>query len=114
MTQEFRETWLRFDPKGTFVVKSHQLLPIIAQLSTPLGLAGKKPAASRAQLLKLMRRIDVPDHNGELYFMETMTAIANSLVGVPLPLCNETRKIVRAIFRCLVPSALEVAFELQT
>lgn len=85
------------------MVKSHQLLPIIAQISAPLGLGGKKPAASRAQLLKLMRRIDVPDHNGEIHFMETITAIANSLVGVPLPLCNEIRKIVRAAFLALPP-----------
>mmetsp|Transcript_10830 Transcript_10830/g.25850 ORF Transcript_10830/g.25850 Transcript_10830/m.25850 type:complete len:553 (+) Transcript_10830:3459-5117(+) len=107
--EEFRDVWLKFDPKGTFAIKSHHLLPIIAQLSTPLGLGGKKPAASRAQLLKLMRKIDVPDHNGEIHFMETMTAIANSLVGVPLPLCDETRKIAREADKVAVNNIARVS-----
>lgn len=94
-TEEFREVWLRFDAKGSFVVKSYHLLSILMQLSAPFGLAGRKPAPSRAQLLRLVRRIDVPDRNGEIHFMETMVAIAHAQVGVPLPLCDETRKIVR-------------------
>lgn len=77
------------------MIPSYQLLPLVSQLSHPLGLGGRKPAASRAQLLRFMRNIDVPDHDGEIHFTETIAAVANSVCGVPLPLCDETKKIVR-------------------
>lgn len=62
----------------------------------PLGFGGKKPAVSRAQLLRLMRRIDLPDNDGRIHFMQTVTAITHAQIGVPLPLCDLTRKMVRA------------------
>jgi len=107
--EEFRELWLRYDPKGTFAIPSYQLLPLVSQLSAPLGLGGKKPAASRAQLLRFMRRIDVPDHNGQIHFMETITAMANSVCGVPLPVCDETRKIAKEADKATGPSSAALA-----
>ena len=45
--EEFREVWLKYDPKGTYVVPSHNLLAILQQLRQPLGIADRHPAFSR-------------------------------------------------------------------
>merc|ERR1740117_2458292 len=62
--EEFREVWLRYDPKGTFVVPSHNLLAILQQLKQPLGIADCTPALSRAQMLQYLGELDIPDHGG--------------------------------------------------
>merc|ERR1719311_1165526 len=60
--EEFREVWLKYDPKGTFIVPSHNLLAILQQLKKPLGIAGAKPAMTRAEMLKHLGKLDIPDH----------------------------------------------------
>merc|ERR1719263_2218936 len=64
--EEFREVWLRYDPKGTFIVPSHNLLAILQQLKQPLGIAGRVPAMTRAH------------------------------AGVPVPVCDTTKKMQKS------------------
>merc|ERR1719201_1591110 len=47
--EDFREVWLKYDPKGTFIVPSYNLLAILQQLKQPLGIAGCQPAMTRAE-----------------------------------------------------------------
>jgi len=97
MIEEFREVWLKYDPRGTFIVPSHNLLAILQQLKHPLGLAGKVPALSRAQMLYYLGELDIPDHKGYIHFMETLTAISHKHCGVTLPPCEATYKILRSL-----------------
>jgi len=91
--EDFREIWLLYDPKGSYTVPSHNLLAILQQLKEPLGIKGKTPALTRAEMLKHLGKLDIPDHNGYIHFSETLTAIANEVAGVPVPVCDTTRKI---------------------
>merc|ERR1719231_748088 len=93
--EEFREVWLKYDPKGTFVVPSHNLLAILQQLREPLGIQGKNPPLTRADMLKHLGQLDIPDHNGYIHFMETLTAVSNMHAGVPLPVCETTNKMAK-------------------
>lgn len=99
MMEEFREVWLKYDRHGTFIVPSHNLLAILQQLKHPLGLAGKSPPLPRAQMLMHLGKLDIPDHGGKIHFMETLTAISNYHCGVPIPDCDTTKKIARAVSR---------------
>jgi len=94
--EEFREVWLKYDPKGTFIVPSHNLLAILQQLKQPLGIAGSTPALTRAEMLKHLGKLDIPDHGGYIHFMETLTSVANYHAGVPVPVCDTTKKMQKA------------------
>jgi len=94
--EEFREVWLKYDPKGTFIVPSHNLLAILQQLKQPLGIAGSTPALSRAEMLKHLGKLDIPDHGGYIHFMETLTAVSHHHAGVPVPVCDTTKKMQKA------------------
>merc|ERR1719506_3290068 len=84
------------DPKGTFIVPSHNLLAILQQLKEPLGIAGSTPALTRAEMLKHLGKLDIPDHGGYIHFMETLTSVANFHAGVPVPVCDTTKKMQKA------------------
>jgi len=88
--EEFREVWLHYDPKGTFVVPSHNLLAILQQLRQPLGIANRTPALSRAQMLQFLGELDIPDHGGSIHFLEALTALSHAVCGVPVPKCDAT------------------------
>uniref|UniRef100_A0A7S2IRG1 Ion transport domain-containing protein n=1 Tax=Haptolina brevifila TaxID=156173 RepID=A0A7S2IRG1_9EUKA len=94
--EEFREVWLKYDPKGTFIVPSYNLLAILQQLKEPLGIQGKQTPMTRADMLKHLGKLDVPDHGGYIHFMETLTAVSNLEAGVPVPQCETTNKMARA------------------
>jgi len=93
--EEFREVWIKYDPKGTFVVPAHSLLAILQQLNAPMGIAGRQPALTRAQMLQFLGELDVPDHGGYIHFFEALTAISNRIAGVALPLNETTRKLAK-------------------
>ena len=89
--------WLKYDPRGTFIVPSHNLLAILQQLHYPLGIHGKTPAFSRAQMLQFLGELDVPDHGGYIHFMETLTAVSHKVCGVPVPVNPTTLRIQRSV-----------------
>jgi hypothetical protein len=93
--EEFREVWIKYDPKGTFVVPAHSLLAILQQLNAPMGIAGRQPALTRAQMLQFLGELDVPDHGGYIHFFEALTAISNRIAGCALPLNETTRKLAK-------------------
>jgi len=105
--EEFREVWLKYDPKGTFCVPSHNLLAILQQLRKPLGIVGIEPALTRSDMLKHLGKLDVPDHGGYIHFIETLTAVSHHHAGVPVPMCDTTRKLQKAIARLPKISSLE-------
>jgi len=95
--EEFREVWLRYDPRGTFVIPSHSLLSIIQELKRPLGINDVHPTPSRAEMLKILGNLNVPDHGGFIHFMETLTALSHAVCGCPVPLCDTTKRIYKSV-----------------
>merc|ERR1712224_311628 len=94
--EEFRDVWLKYDPKGTYVVPSHNLLAILQQLSPPLGIAGIAEPMTRSDMLRKLGELDIPDHNGYIHFTETLTAMCNRHAGVAVPVCDSSKKIQKA------------------
>jgi len=95
--EEFREVWLRFDPKGTFAIQSHSLLSLLQHLSRPLGIADEHPALTRMEMLLLLGTLNIPDHAGKIHFSEVLTALAHRVCGAPLPLCDTTKSIQKQV-----------------
>ena len=75
------------------MVPSHNLLAILQQVPAPLGMMGK--TYSRAEMLLFLGDLDIPDHNGCIHFVETLTALTHKICGVPVPICETTLKIQR-------------------
>ena len=94
--EDFREVWLKYDPKGSFIVPSHNLLAILQQLKAPLGIQGVNPPMTRADMLKHLGNLDIPDHGGYIHFVETLTAVSNHHAGVPVPVCDASNKMAKA------------------
>jgi hypothetical protein len=103
--EDFREVWLKYDPKGTFIVPSHNLLAMLQQLREPLGIQGKTHGPThgspgghltRADMLKHLGELDIPDHGGYIHFLETLTALSNKHAGCALPLVPTTEKLLKA------------------
>jgi len=105
--EEFREVWLKYDPKGTFTVPSHNLLAILQQLKKPLGIVGIEPALTRSDMLKHLGKLDIPDHGGYIHFIETLTAVSHHHAGVPVPMCDTTRKLQKSMQRVPKMNTLE-------
>jgi len=97
--EEYREVWLRYDPKGSFVIPSHSLLAILQQLRKPLGIADASPPLTRAEMLTLLGDLNIPDHGGFIHFMETLTALAHRECGTEVPICDTTKRIQRSVAR---------------
>ena len=93
--EEFRLVWLRYDPKGTLVVPSHNLLAMVQELPPPLGVHGQNPPFTRKGMLDFLGSLQIPDHRGNVHFTEVLTALSNRVVGVPLPYCDATKRVVR-------------------
>jgi hypothetical protein len=100
--EEFREVWLRWDPKGTFTIPSHSLFAVLRSLSKPLGKMnlghnGYVEGTLRAEMLNWMSELDIPDHDGVVHFMEVLTALSYHVSGTPLPLNETTKRVSRSV-----------------
>jgi len=101
--EEFREVWLRFDPKGTFAIPSHSLLVILQQLREPLGVLRRdadgrwEKTQTRGEMLQLLARLDIPDHDGQIHFLEVLTALAHNNCGTALPVCTTTKQLQKSV-----------------
>ena len=96
--EDFREAWHKYDPQGTFVIESHNLLPVLQSARPPLGCKDVHPPMNRSQLLKLQGELNIPDHGGYVHFTECLTAISYHVSGVPvLPECAGTKRLQKYV-----------------
>ena len=58
-------------------------------------------------MLKHLGKLDIPDHGGYIHFMETLTAVSHNHAGVPVPVCDTTKKMQKAAQRVPHLSRLE-------
>ena len=98
--EAFRETWLKYDPQGSFSTPSYNILGILSNTPPPLGVKGQKPPKARAEMLKLVQKMNLPDHNGQIHFNETLTCLCAFVADekglmVPVPECEVVLKVQR-------------------
>jgi hypothetical protein len=98
--EAFREVWLKYDPEGTYRTAAHNVIAIISQLQPPLGVYGQTPAPSRADLLRRVQELNLPDHSGQIHFNETLTHLSKIVQEretgeIRLPDVDAVRKIAR-------------------
>ena len=97
--EAFRRAWLAFDPRGTFVIESHQLLPLLQSVHPPLGFKGHNPPLRREQVLRATGALNIPDHSGWVHFTEVLTAASYMVAGQTVPECDVTKQMRSAISR---------------
>ena len=97
--EEFREIWKQFDPKGTLIVPSHSILAILQNLRKPLGLATKDGVGvGREEQLRVLKSLQIPDHGGNVHYMEVLTALTYRVSGSPaIPLCETTKNMQKMV-----------------
>ena len=96
--EDFREAWRTFDPEGSFVIKSYNLVPLLLAVKQPLGVKGVQMQRSRHQLLRLQSALNIPDHAGFIHFTEVLNALSYHASGhVLLPACDVTKRLARSV-----------------
>jgi len=93
--EEFREVWLTFDPKGTFFIQTSDIMPLLQHLSPPLGVREQKK--SRKEMLAFLEELQIPDHHGRAHFAEVLTSLSYHECGVPVPVCDTTKRLTKAL-----------------
>jgi len=95
--EEFRRAWLLFDPRGTFTIPSHQLLPLLQSMSPPLGFKEGSRTIKRMEILEHIGELNIPDHGGVIHFTEVLTACTYRVAGQAVPECDATKRIQKAL-----------------
>ena len=89
----FRETWARYDPKGQQYVKANEFIPMLEELSPPIGLKGKE----KVEVLRLLQHLDFPitwpDQN--VLFADAVDAIGEAIFKIHLLDSLATRKYLK-------------------
>jgi len=87
----FVDIWSTFDPKATYSIPTEQLKNLLQRVGAPLGLPVD---CSRAELIRKLVSLDIPEHQGRIHFIETLIPLARRVYGVDLP-PHERRKLER-------------------
>ena len=82
--EKYIEVWSIYDPKATQYILSAKLEMLLLKLPPPLGLEPEH--RSRADLLRLATRLDIPEHNGRFHFQQVCDDCC--LVQIPLFRCS--------------------------
>lgn len=93
--RHFIEIWQEFDPKATYVIKTKYLKNLLQRLGLPLGL---NKDCTRAELIRKLVSLDIPEHQGEIHFIETLIPLARRVYSVNLPE-KESKKLDRALMK---------------
>lgn len=91
----FTEIWSEMDPKATYMIKTDLLKNLLQRVGPPLGLPAD---CTRAELIRKLVSLDIPEHQGYIHFIETLIPLARRVYNVELPE-KERKKIERNLFR---------------
>nr|CCC93489.1 putative calcium channel protein [Trypanosoma congolense IL3000] len=75
----FRDLWSQYDPNASLVLPTKDLPKILESLQPPLGLSSRH---NRAELLRLLREYDIPDHRGKIYYHEVLLPLARRVLAM--------------------------------
>ena len=111
--EDFREAWRKYDPSGTSLIASRDVLPLLQQVKQPLGIAGAQPALTDEDALKQLGKLDIPDHGGYALFHEVLLAVALLPIGcgpfgVEVPICDSTMQLARSFEERTAASAAKL------
>ena len=114
--EDFREAWRKYDPSGTSLIASRDVLPLLQQVKWPLGLAGRAAEWSAENPDKTMMwlgALDIPDHGGYALFHEVLLAVALIPIGcepfgVEVPICDSTMQLARSFEERTAASAAKL------
>jgi hypothetical protein len=91
----FQDVWKKYDPDGKMRTPSHNVLAILSQTPTPLGVAGQEPPVTRVQMLRILQELNLPDHQGYIHFNETLTHLAARRAATPVPDVAVVRELAK-------------------
>lgn len=80
--QSFAEAWAEFDHNANRLISREHLFELLRRLEPPLGLG---ISATRAEVLRVIAQMNIPDRNGEVQYMDTFHELARRVGGVELP-----------------------------
>lgn len=108
--EDFREAWREYDPSGTSLIASRDVLPLLQQVKKPLGIAGAQPALTDEDALKHLRNLDIPDHGGYALFHEVLLAAVHvhGERGVQVPMCDCVMELARSLEERTAASAAKL------
>jgi len=77
----YTEIWGMLDREGTMLLPTQSLPFLLSKLQPPLGVARRD---SRLELLERMSQYQIPDHAGQIHFVEVLIPLASVAAGVEL------------------------------
>lgn len=77
--KKFADAWAVFDPDATMLTKTRNFPNLLSALKPPLGIERKQ---DRNSLLKICNEYVIPEHEGEIHFVETLIPLARKVLGV--------------------------------
>ena len=83
--EDFREAWRTYDPNGTSLIASRDVLPLLRQAKFPLGFAGAEPALTDKDMLKHLGKLDIPDHGKASGWLRHTLPISLPTCSRPFP-----------------------------
>eukprot|EP00818_Percolomonas_sp_WS_P004657 CAMPEP_0117436504 /NCGR_PEP_ID=MMETSP0759-20121206/1040_1 /TAXON_ID=63605 /ORGANISM="Percolomonas cosmopolitus, Strain WS" /LENGTH=1762 /DNA_ID=CAMNT_0005228103 /DNA_START=105 /DNA_END=5393 /DNA_ORIENTATION=- len=92
---KFAEIWSEFDPKATYLIRTEFLKNLLQRVGPPLGLPVD---CTRADLIRKLVSLDIPEHQGKIHFIETLIPLARRVYNVELP-PHERRKLEKNLAR---------------
>mmetsp|Transcript_7040 Transcript_7040/g.10352 ORF Transcript_7040/g.10352 Transcript_7040/m.10352 type:complete len:1813 (+) Transcript_7040:1-5439(+) len=88
---KFTEHWSAFDPDASYIIKTSYLKNLLVAIGEPLGLPVN---CSRAELIRKLVSLDIPEHQGYIHFAETLIPLARRVYNIELPR-RERKKLER-------------------
>ena len=88
----FVERWSEYDPDATMLVPTMHVPRMLAKLGPPMGLLR---AGSRLQVLRKMGSFFIPEHAGQVHFMEVLLALE---MGLSPPKGDDADRVKREFF----------------
>jgi len=87
----YTEVWSQLDPYATYYISASKLQLIVQALDPPLGISGLDKRRGKSDTQTIIMSVDIPNHNGNIHFLETLHALAGRIAGTELPEDEEVK-----------------------
>src|SRR5690606_25429731 len=80
--RDFAYKWTAYDPHATHVIPTGRLKSLLKDIGEPLAL---KKNCDRGEFIRLLVSLDIPEHQGQVHFVETLIPLARRVYDIKLP-----------------------------
>mmetsp|Transcript_3119 Transcript_3119/g.7221 ORF Transcript_3119/g.7221 Transcript_3119/m.7221 type:complete len:1718 (+) Transcript_3119:685-5838(+) len=87
----YTEVWSQLDPYATYYISASKLQLIVQALAPPLGINGLDRRRGKSDTQTIIMSVDIPNHDGNIHFLETLHALAGRIAGTELPEDEEVK-----------------------